>query len=210
MGRNQDYPSIAEVILNAKPDLFFVQETGFDTLDSYLSQLYDGNPIYHVPAHGGFIAGRFPLEERLSANRIPWAVAETLYGKIALWNIHAAKALWRDNQAQLNEIEKFLQSIAEVPGMKIFAGDFNTTDKNIPYKLIRLHLRNAHWEAGCGFGFTFPTRARRLGTLLPFLRIDHIFYSDEFYALNAKVLKNSGGSDHLPITAELAIKAHLP
>jgi endonuclease/exonuclease/phosphatase (EEP) superfamily protein YafD len=204
MGRNHDYKAIAEVIFAEKPDMFFVQETGFDSLSNYLTDLYNGRPVYHVPGHGGFIAGRFPLEER--QGRIPWATAETPYGTISLWTIHAAKALWQDNQLQLHEINELAKDIASTPGMKIVAGDFNTTDKNIPYKIISLHLRNAHQEAGWGFGFTFPTRARRMGTLFPFLRIDHIFYSNTFYALSARTLSNSGGSDHLPVVAELAVK----
>jgi endonuclease/exonuclease/phosphatase family metal-dependent hydrolase len=36
------------------------------------------------------------------------------------------------------------------------------------------------------------------------IRIDHIFHSSHFTALNAHMLNDSGGSDHLPVVAELA------
>lgn len=211
MGRNHDYKAIAEMILAEKPDIFFVQETGFDSLSNYLIDLYNnGRPVYHVPGHGGFIAGRFPLAaQEVGRGRIPKVVAKTPYGPITLWTLHAAKALWKDHTMQLRQIQALAQDIAATPGMKIVAGDFNTTDKNIPYKIMKLHLRNAHEEAGWGFGFTFPARARRLGTLFPFLRIDHIFYSNAFYALSARTLSNSGGSDHLPVVAELAVKKQM-
>ncbi len=205
MGRNSDYQAIAAVILSQQPDLFFVQETSFAALSPYLTQLYKGETVYHAPAHGGFIAGRFPLTAQQEAGRIPWVTAETPYGPISLWTLHAAKALWQDTQVQLRQIQGLVQDIAATPGMRIVAGDFNTTDKNIPYKLMRLHLRDAHREAGWGFGFTFPTRARRMGSLLPFVRIDYIFYSEDFYALRTRTLQESGGSDHLPVVADLAI-----
>ncbi|MCI5135335.1 MAG: hypothetical protein D3920_09750 [Candidatus Electrothrix sp. AW2] len=207
MGRNKDYLAVARVILQEQPDLFCVQEAGVASLRSYLADLYGAAPVYTAPGHGGFIAGRFPLAaQEVGQSRIPKVVAKTPYGPITLWTIHAAKALWKDHTMQLQQIEKFTEDIAATPGMKIFAGDFNTTDKNIPYKIMKLHLHNAHEEAGWGFGFTFPTRARRLGAFFPFLRIDHIFYSNDLYAVSARTLSKSGGSDHLPIVAELAVK----
>ncbi|MDM8528500.1 endonuclease/exonuclease/phosphatase family protein [Anaerolineales bacterium HSG24] len=42
------------------------------------------------------------------------------------------------------------------------------------------------------------------GTLV---RIDHIFYSDHFIATKATILTDGGGSDHLPIMAELQFKS---
>ncbi|MDM8532608.1 endonuclease/exonuclease/phosphatase family protein [Anaerolineales bacterium HSG25] len=40
----------------------------------------------------------------------------------------------------------------------------------------------------------------------PLVRIDHIFYNDHFIATQATTLKNGGGSDHLPIMAELHLR----
>jgi endonuclease/exonuclease/phosphatase (EEP) superfamily protein YafD len=37
------------------------------------------------------------------------------------------------------------------------------------------------------------------------VRIDHIFYSDHFFAHTAGTLPTSGGSDHLPVVAELSL-----
>ncbi len=38
------------------------------------------------------------------------------------------------------------------------------------------------------------------------MRLDMIFYTDEFVALSSKVSKAYGESDHLPVVAELAMK----
>jgi vancomycin resistance protein VanJ len=70
--------------------------------------------------------------------------------------------------------------------------------------MINQQLQNAHWEAGWGFGFTFPFSRGRIRGILPqprMVRIDHIFYSDHFFAHSAGTLTESGGSDHLPVFA---------
>jgi endonuclease/exonuclease/phosphatase (EEP) superfamily protein YafD len=74
--------------------------------------------------------------------------------------------------------------------------------------MIDQYLDNAHWEAGWGFGFSFPSSDRPLRgrfQIPSLVRIDHIFYSDHFYVLNARTLPTAGGSDHLPVVAELSL-----
>jgi endonuclease/exonuclease/phosphatase family metal-dependent hydrolase len=88
----------------------------------------------------------------------------------------------------------------------ILGGDFNTNDQSQTYRLVNQYLRNSHWEVGCGFGFTYPTPESIFGMDLPIpalIRIDHIFYSDDFIAIRARTLTDSGGSDHYPVMAEL-------
>ena len=96
---------------------------------------------------------------------------------------------------------------AQVEGPLIVGGDFNTTDQSELYRLINRHLDNAHWEAGWGFGFSFPAESSSIyGVPIPgsVVRIDHIFYSGEhFLARHALTLSDSGGSDHLPVVATL-------
>jgi len=90
----------------------------------------------------------------------------------------------------------------------IVLGDFNATDQSTTYKTINRYLHNAHWDAGWGFGFTFPAPPH-VPPEWPFetgviYRIDHIFYSDHFTAHDAQTLTTSAGSDHLPVTAILS------
>jgi endonuclease/exonuclease/phosphatase (EEP) superfamily protein YafD len=93
------------------------------------------------------------------------------------------------------------------PGPVLVGGDFNVTPHSQLYLLLSRHLRNAHDEVGSGLGFTFPSSAVRLLGLVPLtplLRIDHIFVSGHFLALRAGTARDSGGSDHAPVFAELA------
>jgi endonuclease/exonuclease/phosphatase family metal-dependent hydrolase len=92
----------------------------------------------------------------------------------------------------------------------ILAGDLNAPEHSQPYALVAAHLENAHRAAGSGLGFTYPSSAvRLLGAVpaFPVVRIDHVFFSRHFVALRADTLEDSGGSDHRPVLAVLALAA---
>ncbi len=90
----------------------------------------------------------------------------------------------------------------------LLVGDFNSTTQNDDYALITESYRDAFLEAGTGLGSTFPNFARinpDLSWLPPIIRIDYIFHSPEWTALSAHAFTESGGSDHYPVYAELAL-----
>jgi endonuclease/exonuclease/phosphatase (EEP) superfamily protein YafD len=87
----------------------------------------------------------------------------------------------------------------------VLAGDFNMTASSRSYDLITARFEDSFREAGWGFGHTYPTTLSALGVSLPLLRIDYIFHSPELVALHAAV-GSSGGSDHLPLVTDLALR----
>jgi len=90
----------------------------------------------------------------------------------------------------------------------ILGGDFNTSVQSQTYRLVNQYLNNAQWEAGCGFGFTYPSQAFRWKGIAPMpaiIRIDHIFYRNHFIARGARTLNESGGLYHLPVVADFII-----
>ena len=106
-------------------------------------------------------------------------------------------------------VSQSADDIVEEAAPLILGGDFNTTDQSQTYRLFDHVLRNAHWQAGWGFGFTYPTTEVKFLRKIyfpPLVRIDHIFYSKHFAAKRAVTLSDSGGSDHFPIIAELILK----
>jgi len=205
MGRNDNYQAMAKVYAEHRPDLAFFQEVGVEALKELLRKELPDTEFYFIPTDNvGFVVSRYPLalaEKARPFSRLTLSLAQ---GDISLWNVHADKAL-RSYDLQFRQVMMLLEAIEKQPGPKIVAGDFNATEGSEVYKLMNQKLQNAFSSAGFGFGSTFPTPARGIGSLMPFLRIDHIFYSDHFVATSCTVGKQAGGSDHLPVVAELVI-----
>ena len=82
----------------------------------------------------------------------------------------------------------------------ILAGDFNATPMTSTLRRAGPGLVNAFDHAGSGSGFTFPTPARRLGALGPFLRIDHVLLSPMLTPIAARAARwHPPGADHYPV-----------
>jgi vancomycin resistance protein VanJ len=88
-------------------------------------------------------------------------------------------------------------------GPALVLGDFNTSDGQPLYRLLRRRLDDAYRAAGWGFGFTFPSpRGSPLG--FPVVRIDYVFH-DEFWATQAAWTGSLPGSDHRYVVADLLL-----
>jgi vancomycin resistance protein VanJ len=213
---NRNIAEVTDLIRQEQPDILLIQELGptmARLLNDKLADLYPDGPLYLVyerEADQG-IFSRFPLtqvELVYDEGSVQKAIATTPAGPITVWNVHPQGPLiWRRHDRQLSGLAG---DIAAVNGPLIVGGDFNTTDQSETYRLVSQFLKNAHWEAGWGFGFSFPApqyqrRFRKIPVLTPIIRIDHIFYSHHFFVRNARTLGESAGSDHLPVTAQLSL-----
>lgn len=204
-----------ELIRREQPGILLLQEAYMHnafitTLLSKLEHLYPNQPFYlaYDPPTGQAILSRYPLkkiEVDVDKGRVQKVLIDSPVGQLAVWNVHAADPYrWASQYRQLTALA---EDIAAFDGPLIVAGDFNTTDQTDTYALLTHHLRNAHWEAGWGFGFTFPAHApnfKGIPVVTPMVRIDHIFYNHHFFAQRAWTLPDSAGSDHFPVVAELS------
>lgn len=209
MLRNPDVDAISKVVLAHRPDIALLQEVLMpDELELRLKELYDGGAVY--VARDDYlrlmIVARFPLQPGKSRNGVQRATVDVRGESIGLRNLHAVRGVDED-AGQIAFVDHLIADLATVYSPVILAGDFNMTESNEGYRRIRQWLRNVHEEAGRGFGFTFATPQRRFGTLAPLIRIDHIFTSRHFEALNAHTLGQFGNSDHFPIDAVLLLQA---
>jgi endonuclease/exonuclease/phosphatase (EEP) superfamily protein YafD len=100
---------------------------------------------------------------------------------------------------------------ASLPGPTLVAGDFNTPPGGVIYREMTRPFTDSFAEAGTGWGHTYPSRWKPpsfLGDLpaLPvsFLRIDYVFHSRHWKALQCEV-GGRDGSDHRPLLAELEL-----
>lgn len=211
---NDEVIEAARLIREEQPDILLLQELTpgmARALTKELANLYPGGPLYwaYEPSVYQGIISRFPLtpvELAYDKGRTQKVIATTPAGPVAVWNVHPSTPLpW---SRQYRQISALVDDIAAVDGPLIVGGDFNTTDQSETYRLVNQYLHNAHWEAGWGFGFSFPAhrpRFKDIPIFTPVIRIDHIFYNSHFFARTARTLSDSAGSDHFPVTAKLSL-----
>jgi vancomycin resistance protein VanJ len=212
---NQKMSTVANVIRKELPDILLLQEVNpvpFDKLMGALGDLYSDSKLYfdYQQKMLQAVISRYPitpmdaLPKKAKAQKV---LIETPNGPITVFNIHPTKqAGWLRRHRQISSL--LIEDIAVEDGPLILGGDFNTTDQTQTYRLVNRYLHNAHWEAGSGFGFTYPAPksiVKRGVPIPPLVRVDHIFYSHHFISKSARTLKESGGSDHLPVVAELTM-----
>ena len=84
----------------------------------------------------------------------------------------------------------------------ILLGDFNMIERHAFYnRFAKLGLIDAFRSVSNARGYTIPQRVGGIRTV-PFLRIDYIWHSAHFKAIEAWVGQDAG-SDHLPVVAQL-------
>jgi vancomycin resistance protein VanJ len=212
--RNRSSKALTGLIQQEQPDLIFLQELNPEIvllLKNRLSHLYPDNELhfYYEPGVKQGIISRYPITPlgvSSEQGRVQKARLETPYGQIMVWNVHPLQPLsWSRHYQQMVNLAA---AIAGTEAPLIVAGDFNTTDQSETYGMVNQYLTNAHWQAGWGFGFSFPASRFEIEEVpvppIPMVRIDHIFYSDHFFGYNAYTVDDNVGSDHFPVVAELS------
>jgi len=208
---NKNIIAVAKVVEKVNPDILLLQElkpSRVHELLGALANLYPDTELHFAYEAQMLqaVIGRYPLvplEALPKKGRAQKVLTKTPNGPITIFNIHAHLNGWLRRHHQIAAL--LAEDIAAVDGPVILGGDFNTTDQTQTYKLVSQYLHDAHWVAGYGFGFTFPSPIFRFKGKVPIpslVRIDHIFYSDHFTPIRAGTLTESGGSDHLPVVAE--------
>jgi endonuclease/exonuclease/phosphatase family metal-dependent hydrolase len=81
----------------------------------------------------------------------------------------------------------------------ILCGDLNDTPVSYTYRRIKQHLNNCYRESGFGPGFSY----NRTGF---WVRIDHIFTSDDWTSFSTRAVHNFSSSDHYPVLTTLRKK----
>jgi vancomycin resistance protein VanJ len=136
--------------------------------------------------------------------------------RVTMVGFHAAAGpdFVREREQQARDLAAYARSRS---GPVLLAGDLNATDQNSAYAIVTTETRDAWREAGRGFGHTFPgpptpatggSRPVLLGIPVPLwlVRIDYVFHSDEFEAIDARTNVNQGSSDHRGVIATLVLR----
>jgi len=102
------------------------------------------------------------------------------------------------HKSRTEQIEMIAQHAKSCPHPYILAGDLNDPPLSYTYKVLSDIANDAFREKGRGIGTTYA------GTI-PLLRIDYIFYSDDFECLNFNI-PHKDISDHYPILSNIKVK----
>jgi len=135
-----------------------------------------------------------------------------LMGRIPLENtrVPVINMLWDmffgyDSDHRDWELNHLLRRIEVDTLPVIAAGDMNLAEFSAARRRMDALLDDSFREVGSGFGYTYPAfEAFGLPEWLPGLtRVDYVWHSDDFVALDARVGEYVG-SDHLPVVVTLA------
>ncbi len=139
---------------------------------------------------------------------------------ITLYNAHpvhpAMTGKWFDALPRGQEINVILERASKDQSPVLIAGDFNMPDQSEDYFRVTSQYGDSFRESGWGMGFSFPDLSQQqsipsyIPTTLPFppfMRLDYVFHSRDFQAVEARVWPTSGGSDHRPLFVTLALGA---
>ena len=146
-------------------------------------RLYNCHP--HSSNLGNFLGDGFPLARQIN------------------------ETFWLRYQLNL----ALVKEIADYNEPTIVVGDFNSTDQSEAYKILQDVLFDAHRQIGWGWGHTFPTRGNTFQDvpILPRLvRIDMVWYTAAFVALQSQVSMSHGESDHHPLVVTLGWRDSQP
>ncbi|WP_157216024.1 endonuclease/exonuclease/phosphatase family protein [Flavisphingomonas formosensis] len=205
---NRDMASAAQLLAGYRPDILVAQEVS--DVPAFLTRLEQESGRRWQAARRGneIVASPWPIRDTLPNRAFLRATVATPDGPVTVWNVHAVKSYANAIAIRL-QIAALTEDVAAHCGPRIVAGDFNATPWNDSYRTLSERLTDAFRVAGSGPGFTFPTRARRIGFAFPYLRIDHIFVDAMLQPVAAWTGDASPGADHRPVIADLVRSPNL-
>ncbi len=226
---NDDGAAIARRIEGAEPDVICFQELVPAMAADLIGRLGDEYPyrvlLVENDVTGLGVFSRYPLRDEGEVPDPAWkhgaqVVAVEFEGESALLlNVHAVSSwlpLGARGRASFEwtfrlreeQVRRWMARVDRHDGPVVVAGDFNLTDQNAAYRPLDASLDDAFRRAGRGWGHTFPADAEQWrGIPVPrrLWRLDYVWYSDHWQALEAHVGPWDGQSDHLPIVADLVL-----
>ena len=217
--QNKEYEAISGAIQTASPDLVGFQELTPASAAEIVHTLGADYPYHTLQSKKELTVGllsRFPIEtaEQFPLPPLDLALHTTVNvqgERVHVFVVHLSANQFFDYPAsqfvplvlerygrRAAEVTRLQEEVAGLDEPTHLMCDCNLTDTSEAYARLDAFLNDSFRQVGRGFGFTFhPPIAP-----IPIQRIDYIWHSDDFVALEASVGQNSG-SDHLPVVAKL-------
>jgi endonuclease/exonuclease/phosphatase (EEP) superfamily protein YafD len=195
-------------------DLVALQEVSADQASALQRELLDDYP--HRVIEGRGVAGKALLSKHPIVAHEEWILlcgrphlrAEVEISGRRLHLVVAHVPLEHTLVSLVSPVFREIDALARATvaaSAGLLVGDFNKTPFSLLHRRLRRHgLNDSFEEVGSGPGFTFPVFGRYLGLPLPpLVRIDYVWHTSDLRAIGCRAGPD-GGSDHLPVQAELA------
>ncbi len=207
--RIPDEAAILNALSRSVADVVFLQEA--PPAASLLQRLrassdYGGHHMAVSHRHRLVILSRFPLASREDASG--WLATEAQLPdgtRILLLAALVPKPHLRQRE-HASVVAGIEDRLARAEGRFLAGIDLNAGPASGSAHRIATLGADAHWAAGTGFGFTFPTSERRMGILGPWLRIDYLFAGQRLAPTAVETLPDRGRSTHLPLRGEFMLR----
>jgi endonuclease/exonuclease/phosphatase (EEP) superfamily protein YafD len=219
-GNNENVAAVLANIRATDADMVALQEVNHTMAAAFEAELIEEYPYQalhpqRITVQGMAFLSRYPIEadEYWQFDWLPSPLAHqriqlqlSASQSIVVYNAHPThpgmngsyfNPSWRSQE--LAEVYALTQ--AETLPV-IWLGDFNMPHLSDDYALITQTFEDSYRSVGWGMGWTFPMFPQPIA----FLRLDYVFISHEFEPIASSVLPSSGGSDHLPVTATVALR----
>lgn len=214
--------AVVEAIRASKADVIGLQELHPFTASAIQHELATEYPYQvldpRLDVTGMGLISRYPmtLTGTLDGDWVgqPQVLTLDFHGTaVTLINCHpfAGEEVAPQREAQSRILVDFVRAH---PGPLLLTADMNATNLNTSYTMVADVLGDAWVEAGTGLGHTFPgsavpgsSRPHPWGFYVPqwLVRIDFVFHSPHWRALNAEIGPFDGVSDHRPVFADLVL-----
>lgn len=219
LGYNTNPGPILDAIRETDADLVALQELNAPTAEALRRELADVYP-YRVfdprPGVSGMgVLSRYPITSTGETLPGQWIgtpqVLELDFEGLSVTVVHAhpfptglvkPPFMQRSIEARTAQLRVLADFVADHPGPLLAPGDFNTTAHTRAYALLTTHLVDAWREAGWGAGHTWPGTA----PLRWLVRIDYVFHSPQWRAVEARVGPWDNASDHRSVIATLVLR----
>lgn len=218
-GGNLRVDEVLNVIQQSNADVVAIQELSTWMAEAFARQLEGLYPYQALHPQedlsGQGVLSRYPImnddywQINLGHQRVQIDYDGTLITFFNTHPIHPLRGTRYDGDSRTEEVADILNraSVESVP--LLLVGDFNLTEFTEDYARITGLYADTFGTVGRGFGFTFPNfrNISGLNFFLPLARIDYIFHSSHFQAVEAHVGTHAAGSDHFPLFSTLALES---
>ena len=221
---NNDYDAVANVILTYQPDLVAMQEVKPEMMDGLRERLGNAYPYSLVGTKNTFgttaVFSRYPLvdsyvldlqtdrpatiiETNINGQGVTFAAVHLLaYGLQWVGVKNIPKAVVQRTSDQNRQVEILLDELEKEAGIVIVGCDCNSYETSSSYRIFGESMNNAARKVGWLLGTsqfenTIPDADIR--------HIDYIWYRGALSPTAVYKIKDSGGSDHLPVLATFTL-----